>query len=87
MNQVKRIFEYDPTLVLAAIAFLIKMRQATTKQKKAKILMHPATRDYLIRKRYATNLKPHTLVAFANDVKKELRIQFNVENDQRRKVV
>ncbi len=74
MNQVKRIFECDPTLALPAIAFLIKMRQAKTKQKNGKILMHPATRDYLIRKGYATNLKPHSLFEFANAVKKELRI-------------
>lgn len=74
MNQVKRIFECDPTLGLTAITFLMKMRKTITKQKEGKLLMHPATRDYLIRKGYATNLKPHSLVAFANDIKKELRI-------------
>lgn len=54
MNQVKRIFECDPTLGLTAITFLMKMQQGT-KQKKGTVIMHPSTRDFLNRKCAVTN--------------------------------
>jgi hypothetical protein len=54
MNQVKKIFEYDPTLGLTAITFLMKMQRGT-KQKKGKVMMHPSTRDFLNRKCAITN--------------------------------